>query len=238
MAVIVTGGAKGIGKAIALKFAEMGMDVAINYNSTSPDDTVKEIEAKGVKCKAFKADVSKFDEAKELVASVKEAFGTIDVLVNNAGITCDGLLMRMKEDEFDKVIEINLKGVFNMLRHVSNVMLKQKSGAIINISSVVGQVGNIGQVNYAASKAGVIGMTKSCAKELAQRGITCNAVAPGFIETDMTKVLSEEIINKMLDNIPLKAFGNVSDVAEAVYFLSVNKYITGQVINVDGGMVM
>ncbi|HAQ39528.1 MAG TPA: 3-oxoacyl-[acyl-carrier-protein] reductase [Clostridiales bacterium] len=236
--VIVTGASKGIGKAIALEFAQKGHNIVVNYRGGLPVELLEEMNQLGGSAIGIKADVSKFDEAKSLIASAKEKFGSVDVLVNNAGITCDNLILRMKEEEFDKVIETNLKGAFNMIRHASPVMLKQKSGAIINISSVVGLIGNIGQVNYAASKAGLIGMTKATARELATRGITCNAVAPGFIDTDMTKVLSDTVKNKMLENIPMGHFGNMKDIAEAVYFLSESRYITGQVLNIDGGMVM
>lgn len=235
---VVTGGAKGIGKAIAVKFAQEGCNIVLNYRSRLDDEVVKEIEGYGVECFAIKGDVSNFEDAEKLIKGAKEKFGSVDVLVNNAGITKDGLLMRMSEGDFDSVINTNLKGCFNTIRHASNVMLKQKSGAIINMASVVGEIGNVGQANYAASKAGVIGLTKSTARELASRGITCNAIAPGFIETDMTAVLSDEIKSTMSANIPLKRFGNVEDVAQAAVFLAKSRYITGQVINVDGGMVM
>ena len=228
--VIVTGGAKGIGKAIALAFANEGCNIVLNYRSTSPEEVKAEIEAKGVKCFTVQADVSKFDEALKLVEAAKEEFGTIDVLVNNAGITRDTLMMRMSEEDFDAVINTNLKGCFNMM--------KQKSGAIINMSSVIGVAGNIGQVNYAASKAGVIGMTYSVAKELAPRNITCNAIAPGMIATDMTDVLADKMKESILSNIPLKRFGQPEEIAETAVFLAKSKYITGQVIRVDGGMVI
>lgn len=236
--VIITGGAKGIGKAIALRFAEEGCNIVLNYRSIVPDDLVKSIEEKGVKCLTFKADVSNFKQSAELIDAAVKEFKTIDVLVNNAGITRDNLIMRMSEDDFDCVINTNLKGTFNTIKYVSKVMLKQKSGSIVNISSVVGIIGNTGQANYAASKAGVIGITKSVAKELASRGITCNAVAPGFIQTDMTDVLSENVKEKIFENIPLKRLGQLEEVAELVVFLSKNRYITGQVVNIDGGMVM
>lgn len=190
--VLVTGAAKGIGKAIALAFAKQGCNIVLNYRSNVSDDTIKEIEAYNVKCMPLQGDVSDFATAAEIVKKAKKEFGTVDVLVNNAGITKDMLLMRMSEEEFDSVIQTNLKGTFNMIRHVSSVMLKQRSGAIINMSSVVGVTGNAGQANYAASKAGVIGLTKATAKELAARGVTCNAIAPGFVETDMTAVLTDE----------------------------------------------
>ena len=186
----------------------------------------------------MQGDVADFGFAAQLVKDIKKEFGTLDILVNNAGITRDMLLMRMSEEQFDQVINTNLKGTFNMVRHASSLMLKQRSGTIINMASVVGVTGNIGQANYAASKAGIIGLTKSAAKELAQRGITCNAIAPGFVETDMTDVLAEETKQEMLKAIPLKRYGTVDDIASAAVFLAKNTYITGQVLNVDGGMVM
>lgn len=236
--VLVTGAAKGIGKAIALAFAKQGCNIVLNYRSNVSDDTIKEIEAYNVKCMPLQGDVSDFATAAEIVKKAKKEFGTVNVLVNNAGITKDMLLMRMSEEEFDSVIQTNLKGTFNMIRHVSSVMLKQRSGAIINMSSVVGVTGNAGQANYAASKAGVIGLTKATAKELAARGVTCNAIAPGFVETDMTAVLTDEQKSMMLEAIPLKRYGQVEDIANAAVFFAKNTYITGQVLNVDGGMVM
>ncbi len=236
--VLVTGAAKGIGKAIALAFAKQGCNIVLNYRSNVSDDTIKEIEAYNVKCMPLQGDVSDFATAAEIVKKAKKEFGTVDVLVNNAGITKDMLLMRMSEEQFDSVIQTNLKGTFNMIRHVSSVMLKQRSGAIINMSSVVGVTGNAGQANYAASKAGVIGLTKATAKELAARGVTCNAIAPGFVETDMTAVLTDEQKSMMLETIPLKRYGQVEDIANAAVFFAKNTYITGQVLNVDGGMVM
>lgn len=236
--VIVTGAAKGIGRAIAVAFAKEGCNIVLNYRSTVPDELIKEIEDCGVKCLAVQCDVSDFAQSEELVKKAAEECGSIDVLVNNAGITRDTLLMRMKEEEFDAVIETNLKGTFNMVKHVSKLMLKQRSGSIINMSSVVGLMGNIGQVNYAASKAGVIGLTKSVARELASRGITCNAIAPGFIKTSMTDVLSDAVKENILNNVPLKRLGEPEEVAELAVFLAKTNYITGQVINVDGGMVM
>ena len=236
--VIVTGAAKGIGKAIAVSFAKEGCNIVLNYHSNVSDETIKEIEDCGVKCMPVQGDVSDFDFAKNLIKDVKKEFGTIDVLVNNAGITKDMLLMRMSEEQFDSVINTNLKGTFNMIRHACSVMLKQRSGAIINMSSVSGVAGNIGQANYAASKAGVIGLTKATAKELAQRGVTCNAIAPGFIETDMTAVLADETKDAILNSIPLGKAGKPEDIANAAVFLAKNNYITGQVLNVDGGMIM
>ncbi len=236
--VLITGAATGIGKAIALKFAQCGSNIVINHIFEAPTELENQIKGMGVNAVCIQADIGKFDQAEKLVKEAKAAFGSIDVLVNNAGITRDGLLMRMSENDFDSVIETNLKGTFNMIRHTSNIMLKQKSGSIINMASVVGIMGNIGQANYSASKAGVIGLTKTTAKELSSRGITCNAVAPGFIQTAMTEVLPEDVKKSMLEHIPLKRFGTPEDIAEVVYFLAVNKYITGQVINCDGGMVM
>jgi 3-oxoacyl-[acyl-carrier protein] reductase len=236
--VVVTGAAKGIGQAVAVAFAKQGANVVVNYRSTTPDETVKLVEAEGVKCLAVQADVSSFEESEKLIEAAKENFGSVDVVVSNAGITRDTLLMRMSEEDFDAVINTNLKGCFNMVKHASKVMLKQKSGAIINMSSVIGLVGNAGQANYAAAKAGVIGITKSAAKELAARGITCNAIAPGFIETDMTAVLSDKVKEGILANIPLKRMGKPEEIAETAVFLAKSKYITGQVITVDGGMVM
>ncbi len=235
---VVTGAAKGIGKAVAIAFAKEGCNIVLNYHSSVSDDTINEIEEYGTRCMPVQGDVADFGFAAQLVKDIKKEFGTLDILVNNAGITRDMLLMRMSEEQFDQVINTNLKGTFNMVRHASSLMLKQRSGTIINMASVVGVTGNIGQVNYAASKAGIIGLTKSAAKELAQRGITCNAIAPGFVETDMTDVLAEETKQEMLKAIPLKRYGTVDDIASAAVFLAKNTYITGQVLNVDGGMVM
>ena len=235
---VITGAAKGIGKAVAVAFAREGCNIVLNYRSTVSDEVIKEIESYGVECMAVKGDVSVFEEAEALIKGAKEKFGSVDVLVNNAGITKDGLLMRMSESDFDSVLNTNLKGTFNTIRHASNIMLKQRAGAIINMASVVGEIGNVGQANYAASKAGVIGLTKTTARELAARGVTCNAIAPGFIETDMTAVLKDDIKEAMAANIPLKRFGTGEDVAQAAVFLAKNRYITGQVLNVDGGMVM
>ncbi len=236
--VIVTGGAKGIGRAVALAFAKEGANIVLNYRSTSPDKVKSEIEAFGVKCLTYKADISKFSEAAALVDAAMAEFGTVDVLVNNAGITKDTLIMRMSEEDFDKVIETNLKGCFNMIRHCTKPMMKQRKGAIINMSSVIGIAGNIGQVNYAASKAGILGMTYSVAKELASRNITCNAIAPGMIATDMTDVLSDKMKEQIMSAIPLKRLGQPEEIAEAVVFLARSQYITGQVLRVDGGMVI
>ena len=240
--VVVTGGSRGIGRAIALEFGKKGANVVINYVSsdTEAEKVAEEIKNLGGNAILVKGDVSSFEEGKKLIDETVKVFGTIDILINNAGITKDGLIMRMKEEHFDKVIDINLKGVFNTCKSAVSHMLNQRSGKIINISSVVGVVGNAGQANYAASKAGVIGLTKSIAKEVGARGITVNAVAPGFIKSDMTDVLSEKVKDGMLGLIPLNRFGNVEDVARTVAFLASEggDYITGQVINVDGGMVM
>ena len=236
--VIVTGGAKGIGKAIALKFASEGANIVLNYRSTSPEEVKNEIEAMGVKCLSVQADVSKTEEAQKLADAAIAEFGGIDVLINNAGITRDTLLMRMSEEDFDAVIETNLKGCFNMIKAVNKTMMKKRSGAIINMSSVIGLAGNVVQVNYAASKAGVLGITYSVAKELASRNITCNAIAPGMIATDMTDVLSDKVKEQILEGIPLKRFGQPEEIAETALFLAKSKYITGQVITVDGGMVI
>ncbi|MDK0898838.1 3-oxoacyl-[acyl-carrier-protein] reductase [Clostridium perfringens] len=239
---IVTGGTRGIGRAIALKLADHGANIVINYrNSDKEAEELKAIlEGKGVKVLTVKCDISNFEDSKNLMDKCKEVFGKIDILVNNAGITKDTLIMRMKEEDFDNVIDVNLKGTFNCAKHASAIMLKQRFGKIINMTSVVGIAGNAAQVNYAASKAGVIGLTKSLAKELGSRGITVNAVAPGFINTDMTASLSEKVKEEASKNIPLKRLGDPEDVANLVGFLASDaaNYITGQVINVDGGMVM
>ena len=239
---IVTGGTRGIGRAIALKLADQGANIVINYrNSDKEAEELKAIlEEKGVKVLTVKCDISNFEDSKNLMDKCKEVFGKIDILVNNAGITKDTLIMRMKEEDFDNVIDVNLKGTFNCAKHASAIMLKQRFGKIINMTSVVGIAGNAGQVNYAASKAGVIGLTKSLAKELGSRGITVNAVAPGFINTDMTASLSEKVQEEASKNIPLKRLGDPEDIANLVGFLASDaaNYITGQVINVDGGMVM
>ena len=240
--VFVTGGSRGIGKEVALKFAENGYNVVINYVSSNTDvEALKsEFEGKGVKALIMQADVTDKTAIEELVKKAIEGFGAIDVLVNNAGITRDNLLMRMSEEEFDKVIEINLKGTYIVTKAVTKYMMKKRKGSIINLSSVVGVAGNAGQCNYAASKAGIIGFTKSIAKELASRNIRANAVAPGFIETDMTAVLSDEIKENIHNQIPLKRMGTAKEVANLIYFLGSDEsaYITGQVINIDGGMVM
>ena len=235
---VITGAAKGIGKAVAAAFAKEGCNIVLNYRSSVSDETIKEIEDNGVRCLPIQGDVGDFEFAAQLVKTVKKEFGSLDVLVNNAGITRDMLLMRMKEEEFDDVIHTNLKGTFNMVRQASSLMLKQKSGAIINMSSVVGVTGNVGQANYAASKAGVIGLTKSAAKEFASRGVTCNAIAPGFVTTDMTGALSDDTKEAILKSVPLGRAGSPEDIAATAVFLAKNTYITGQVLHVDGGMVM
>lgn len=234
---VVTGGNRGIGLSIVKTLAENNFNIAVVGTTAPSDDDYNEIVLNGVKCEYFKLNISNFDECKTTMKLIKESFGTIDVLVNNAGITADDVIIRMSEEDFDRVIDINLKGAFNMIRHTAPIMMKQKSGNIINISSIIGVIGNMGQINYAASKAGVIGMTKSAAKELGGKGIVVNAVAPGFIRTKMTKVLSDEVKKSYLDTIPLKRFGDPIEVAELVVFLAKQSYITGQVINIDGGIV-
>ncbi len=240
-AAIVTGSTKGIGKEIALEFARRGAKVVVSgRNAERAEAVCAEINSAGGSAIAVVGDVSRMADAQQLIERAIAQFGQIDVLVNNAGITRDNLLMRMKEEEWDEVLSVNLKGAFNCIKSVTRRMMKQRSGRIINITSVVGQMGNAGQANYAASKAGIIGLTKSVARELASRNITCNAVAPGFIETDMTGVLDEKVRESLQAQIPLGRLGSVSDVARAAAFLAGDEaaYITGQVINVDGGMVM
>ncbi|HII0908201.1 TPA: 3-oxoacyl-[acyl-carrier-protein] reductase [Staphylococcus aureus] len=242
---LVTGASRGIGRSIALQLAEEGYNVAVNYAGSKEKaeavvEEIKEIKAKGVDSFAIQANVADADEVKAMIKEVVSQFGSLDVLVNNAGITRDNLLMRMKEQEWDDVIDTNLKGVFNCIQKATPQMLRQRSGAIINLSSVVGAVGNPGQANYVATKAGVIGLTKSAARELASRGITVNAVAPGFIVSDMTDALSDELKEQMLTQIPLARFGQDTDIANTVAFLASDKakYITGQTIHVNGGMYM
>ena len=239
---IITGASRGIGREIALTLAENGANIVINYRNYNNEieALVKDIEAKGVKIVTVKCDVSNFEEVENLISEAKEKLGPIDILVNNAGITKDGLLMRMKQEDFESVLDVNLKGVFNTTKLITPIMMKQRTGKIINISSVVGLVGNAGQCNYAASKAGVIGFSKSIARELAPRGVNINVVAPGYIDTDMTNGLSDKVKESILQTIPMKKMGSTKDVANLVLFLSsgLSDYITGQVINVDGGMVM
>lgn len=240
--VLVTGASRGIGKAIALAMAAEGADVAVNYagSEAAAKAVAAEIEAMGRKAIVIQADISSNEAATGMIDQVVKEFGRIDVLVNNAGITRDGLLMRMKEEDWDAVITTNLKGVFNCTKAAVKYMMKQKAGHIVNISSVVGVMGNAGQANYAAAKAGVIGFTKAVAKEVAARGITVNAIAPGFIQTDMTAVLNEKQVEGMLASIPLRKLGDPSDIAKAALFLASEdaNYITGQTLHVDGGMVM
>ena len=239
---VVTGASRGIGRAIALELASRGATVVINYNGSEEraKEVQKEIEEKGGEAETRQWNVADHKACESAVKDIVKTHGSIDILVNNAGITKDGLLMGMSEADFDNVIDVNLKGTFNMMRFVSRQMLRQRSGRIISMASVVGIAGNAGQANYAASKAGIIGMTKSAARELASRGITVNAVAPGFIKTEMTEVLKDEIKNSILEHIPMKAFGETEDIANAVAFLASEeaRYITGQVISVDGGMAM
>lgn len=240
--VLVTGGTRGIGKEIAITFAREGYDIAINYRKENEDleNTKKEIEANGVKCLAVQGDISSFEDCERFINEIIEEYGKIDVLVNNAGITKDTLLMRMKKEDFESVIDVNLIGTFNVTKNVIPYMMKARNGRIINISSVVGVSGNAGQTNYSSSKAGVIGFTKSLAKEIASRNILVNAVAPGFIETDMTDILKDEIKEEISKQIPLNRMGKPQDVANVVKFLASedSSYITGQVINIDGGMLM
>ncbi|RRJ90974.1 3-oxoacyl-[acyl-carrier-protein] reductase [Paenimyroides tangerinum] len=238
---IITGATRGIGRGIALVFAQQGANVAFTYSSS--EEAAKSLEnelvALGVSAKGYKSNAADFTEAQTLVDQVLESFGNIDILINNAGITKDNLLMRMSEEDFDSVIDVNLKSVFNMTKAVQKTMLKNRKGSIINMSSVVGVKGNAGQTNYAASKAGVIGFSKSIALELGSRNIRCNVIAPGFIETEMTAKLSEDVVKGWADAIPLKRGGSPEDVANACVFLAsdMSAYITGQVLNVDGGML-
>jgi 3-oxoacyl-[acyl-carrier protein] reductase len=238
---LITGASRGIGRGIALRFAEQGANVAFTYLSSveKGEALAKELEAYGVKAKGYRSDAADFKAAEELVNAVVADFGTVDVLVNNAGITRDTLLMRMSEQQWDEVINANLKSVFNLTKAVQKPMLKQRKGSIINMSSVVGVKGNAGQSNYAASKAGIIGFTKSVALELGSRNIRSNAIAPGFIETEMTEVLDPKVVEGWRENIPLKRGGSVDDIANATIFLAsdMSAYITGQVLNVCGGML-
>lgn len=239
---VVTGGSRGIGRAICLELAKEGTNLVINYagNLQAAEETKKSCEELGAKVLLVQGDVSSFDDCKALFDAAVERFGRVDILVNNAGITRDNLILRMSGEDFDKVVDVNLKGTWNCLKLASKIMVKQRYGRIVNITSVVGVIGNAGQTNYAASKAGVIGMTKSLARELAPRGITVNAVAPGYITTDMTAGLSDEIRETVKNAIPLQRLGDAGDVAALVAFLASDKagYITGQVIHVDGGLAM
>lgn len=239
--VIITGASRGIGKGIALTLASHGANIAFSYSKSVDlaNDLVSQITHLGVNCKAYKSNAASFEESQKLVDDVLNDFETFDILINNAGITKDNLLMRMSETDFDKVIDVNLKSVFNMVKATQRVFLKKKSGSIINISSIVGVKGNAGQSNYAASKAGIIGFSKSIALELGSRNIRSNVVAPGFIETEMTAELSEDIVNNWIQGIPLKRGGKPEDVANLCLFLAsdLSTFITGQVINVDGGML-
>ena len=238
---IITGGSRGIGKSICETFAQNGCNVAFTYNNSkeSAESLAKELNGSGIKAKAYKSDASNFDDATKLVEDVLDDFGKIDILVNNAGIKKDNLLMRMEKSDFDSVINTNLSSVFNLTKASIRTFLKQRNGSIINISSVVGVKGNAGQSNYSASKAGIIGFSKSIALELGSRNIRSNVIAPGFIETDMTDSLSEDVINSWKESIPLKRGGNPSDVGNACVFLAsdLSSYITGQVLHVDGGML-
>ncbi|GGH74848.1 3-oxoacyl-[acyl-carrier protein] reductase [Pullulanibacillus pueri] len=239
---LVTGASRGIGRAIALALGHQGVKVAVNYAGSESRalEVVEAIKAAGSEAIAIQCDVADSQAVQEMVKQVTETFGSIDILVNNAGITRDTLLMRMKEDDWDSVLNTNLKGVFNTTKAVSRPMMKQKQGKIINVASVVGIIGNAGQANYVAAKAGVIGLTKSSARELAARNITVNAVAPGFIATDMTDELPEDVKETMLSQIPLSRFGDPEDVADVVLFLAsdASSYMTGQILRIDGGMVM
>ena len=239
---LITGAGRGIGRAIAIALAKEGAEVVINYNGS--EERAKEvkqtIEENGGKASIYKCNVSDFATCEAMIKDIVKEYGHLDILVNNAGITKDGLIMKMKEEDFDSVLNVNLKGTFNTIRHSARQMLKQRSGKIINISSVSGILGNVGQANYAASKAGVIGLTKTMARELGSRGITVNAIAPGFVDTEMTEVLSEEIRENACKQIILGRFGKPEDIANTAVFLASDKaaYITGQVISVDGGMCM
>ncbi len=238
---LITGATRGIGKGIALAFAKHGANIAFTFSSSveAAQELEKELKSYGVKAKGYQSNAAKFDAAQELAADVLKEFGSIDVLINNAGITKDNLLMRISEDDFDKVIEVNLKSVFNLTKAVIRPMMKQRKGSIINMSSVVGLKGNAGQANYAASKAGILGFTKSIALELGSRNIRCNTIAPGFIETEMTAKLNEEVVKGWRNAIPLKRGGTPEDVANACVFLAsdMSSYITGQTLSVDGGML-
>lgn len=239
---IITGSGRGIGKAIAMKLASYGANIVINDipSSDYAEATCEEIKTMGVESIVIKGDVRNTNDVKTLIDTTIEKFGTIDIFVNNAGVTRDGLMLRMSEDDWDLVLDINLKGAFNCIKAVARPMMKQRSGAIVNIASVVGEMGNVGQANYSASKGGLIALTKTTAKEFASRGIRCNAVAPGFIASDMTDKLSDEVKKQYFAAIPLGKFGQTDQIADVVAFLSsdMSSYVTGQVVNVDGGLLM
>ncbi len=239
---LVTGGSRGIGRSIALKLASMGADIAIFYagNEAAANAAVEELRAMDVRAMAVRCNVADFDEVTAAVAQVRETLGAVDILVNNAGITCDKLALRMSDEEFARVVNVNLNGAFHTIRATYSDFVRKRAGRIINISSISGLMGNPGQANYAASKAGLVGLTKSIARELAGRGITCNAVAPGFIRTDMTGAMNAETLEKAVANVPVKRIGEPEDIAEAVAFLAGDaaSYITGMVLKVDGGMYM
>lgn len=242
---LVTGGSQGIGKKVCLTLASQGANIVVNYvdfgnNEEIAKETKKELEAFGVKVMLAKANVACYEETEAMFKEIMETFGRVDILINNAGITRDGLMMRMKEEDFDAVIDVNLKGTWNCMKHATKIMMKQRYGRIISMSSVVGVMGNAGQVNYSASKAGILGMTMSLAREVGSRGITVNAVAPGFIQTAMTDVLPQEVKDGLAAQIPLGYLGQVEDIANTVLFLASDdaRYITGQTIHVDGGMAM
>jgi len=238
---LITGASRGIGRGIAITFAKQGANVAFTFNASveAAQELEKELEAFGVKAKGYQSNAANFDAAQELAKDVLKEFGAIDILINNAGITKDNLLMRISEEDFDKVIEVNLKSVFNLTKAVIRPMMKQRKGSIINMSSVVGLKGNAGQANYAASKAGILGFTKSVALELGSRNIRCNTIAPGFIETEMTEKLNADVVQGWRDSIPLKRGGSPEDIANACVFLAsdMSSYITGQTLSVDGGML-
>ncbi|EOT42894.1 3-oxoacyl-[acyl-carrier-protein] reductase [Enterococcus columbae] len=236
--VFITGSTRGIGLAMAKAFAKKGANIVLNGRKPVSDTLIDEIKSYGVQCIGISGDIADFNQAGEMLKQAQTQLGAISILINNAGITNDKLLLRMSAQDFEEVLKINLTGAFNMTQQVLKPMLKARAGKIINISSVSGLMGNAGQANYAASKAGLVGFTKSVAREVAQRGITCNAIAPGFIQTDMTEVLADKLKEEVTKSIPLQRFGKAEEVAQAAIFLAENDYITGQVINVDGGLVM
>jgi 3-oxoacyl-[acyl-carrier protein] reductase len=236
--VLITGSSKGVGRSLALAFAKKGSNIILNARNPISSELISEIEGFGVDVISILADIQYYDQAEELAAKAKNMVGQIDILINCAGITNDELLIRMSDKQFSEVIDVNLKGTFNVTKHIIKIMMKQKKGVIINMSSVSGLVGNIGQSNYSASKAGIIGFTKSVAREFATKNITCNAIAPGLFNTDMTENLNSKIVDNLLDSIPMKRFGNLEDISNTAIFIATSPYITGQVINVDGGMVM